>query len=292
MLLPRGLIALLTVIASLGVLASTAGSADAYVYWGNTTGFSQGSISRARNDGSHVREHLVPHPGAVGAIAVAGRQIYWIDADAERIGRARIDGSHVRRSFIPVAGQARDLAVSGDRIYWTIGTGIGSSAAIARARIDGSDVDLSFIPIPDANYGTPTGIDVAGDRIFWANAYPVYAIARAMLDGSGVEQEFITSPDLRNPSALAADGRHIFFSNRAHHTIAGADFDGGNLDLELITGVGDPSGLAVDSRHRVLWQTSGGIYRARGNGSRVRRLFDVRGVATLAVDDRGPSGHR
>ena len=226
--------------------AITAARADAYIYWANLGGFGEGQIGRAQLDGDHVDRKFIR--GAIGpsAITVDDRHVYWINADGGSIGRAKLNGTQGR----PKLHQRGRLCLRPRHrrrsIYWTRGQTISTDASIARASLNGSDVERNFIQFDDpARFSTPAELQVQGGYIYWANAYKTSSIGRARIDGSEVDQTFIRG-GLRNPFGLAVDDTHIYWTNRGTRSISRAKLNGGNVIIDLISGVGRVSTLAID----------------------------------------------
>jgi virginiamycin B lyase len=295
-----GGIAALAAVLLLGVLA-LAGRANAYVYW--TTGEGDpGHIGRADNNGTHSNPKFI-RDGGIGpdAVTTDSRHVYWIQSGD--IGRAKLDGTKVDQGFIRHAdghdGDVRDLVAAHGYIYWSIGEGYhDQQASIARARADGSQVELGFIPFEEPlKYSTPTELAIAGDYIYWSNAYKKSTIGRAKLDGTEVEQDFIAggatdpyTPRLHNPFGLAANDDFIYWTDRGTKSIARAATDGSDVELEFIPDVGRyVSSLALDDDYLYWPGSNHTLVRADLDGSNIKTLI-THGFpgGAIFVDRLGP----
>jgi low-density lipoprotein receptor class B len=287
----RSVVAAMVVVFSLAFAITATARADAYIYWANLSGFGEGQIGRAQLDGDHVDRKFIR--GAIGpsAITVDNRHVYWINADGGSIGRAKVNGTKVDQNFIRGVGFAYDLDIACGRIYWTRGQTTSTDASIARASLNGSDVERNFIQFDDpARFSTPAELQVQGGYIYWANAYKTSSIGRARIDGSEVDQTFIRG-GLRNPFGLAVDDTHIYWTNRGTRSISSAKLNGGNVVIDLISGVGRVSTLAIGGPFLYWPGGHGSVVRDRLKGTGIGiKVIIGRGAPaySLAVDDRGP----
>ena len=103
-------------------------------------------------------------------------------------------------------------------------------------------------------------------------------ISRANLDGSGVNSGFIQTGAF-GPDAIAVNARHLYWSNltvpqgfRDAGSIAVANIDGSGVSEHLGLTDGVPGGVAVHGAY-VYWTESGGIWRRKIRGGRVRGLI-------------------
>jgi hypothetical protein len=260
------------------VLLTTAGRANAYVYWTNT---GNDTIGRANLDGTGVLQGIIAGLNDEYALGVDSGHIYWTAMGASStIGRANLDATGVNPSFIPAnspAGVAADSAY----VYWSnLGTG-----TIGRANLDGSSPTQSFI----STNGSPVGVAVDASRIYWTR-YSAATIARAAINGTAPQPSFITGASA--PADVAVDAAHVYWSNYSNGTIGRADLDGNNVDQSFISGgLGQPGGIDVDGSH-IYWadgfkQTIG---RANLDGTGVNPSL-ITGASQpfgLAVDGLGP----
>jgi hypothetical protein len=117
--------------------------------------------------------------------------------------------------------------------------------------------------------------------IYWSNTND-NAIGRANQDGSAVNNDFLVTGSPTELDQIAVDSSHIYWTSPASGTIGRANLDGTGADPTWISGLSEPSGLAVTPQF-VYWTTPGGgkangaIGRASINGSGVNGSF-VTGV--------------
>ncbi len=163
-------------------------------------------------------------------------------------------------------------------VYWNDSNG--GQARISRASLDGTDVIGSFV----ANVGSPRGIAVGADHVYWANA-SASAIGRANIDGSNPNPTFITG--LTGVEGVTADAGHIYWTTGG--AIGRANLDGSGVNPTFITGASQPRRVAVNATH-VYWtnalSTADTIGRANIDGSGANQSF-ITGVdkpAGVALD--------
>jgi hypothetical protein len=85
------------------------------------------------------------------------------------------------------------------------------------------------------------------------------------------------------PGAWAASPPQLYWSNAGTGAIGEANLDGGASKPSLITGLGDPFGLALDGQH-IYWASSGGaIGEANLDGTNVNPAFITGGSVPDAV---------
>lgn len=126
-----------------------------YIYWANANELNgQGSIGRARLDGTEVNPSFIPNLTDPRGVAVNGNHVYWTSFGTGTIGRANLDGSAPNNSFITGASNPIGLAVNGTHVYWA---NYGAAASsIGRAGLDGTGTNQSFI----ASSGRPVYLAV------------------------------------------------------------------------------------------------------------------------------------
>jgi virginiamycin B lyase len=155
-------------------------------------------------------------------------------------------------------------------VYWANGGG-GLGGTIGRANLDGTGAG-SLI-----GASKPAGVAVDGTHVYWAdNAYST--IGRANLDGTGAR--FIIGAS--KPTGVAVDGTHVYWANGGFGsdnggfgsgtTIGRANLDGTGANQSFITGVENPTGVAVDGTH-VYWAGTRGIGRANLDGTGANQSF-------------------
>jgi hypothetical protein len=107
------------------------------------------------------------------------------------------------------------------------------------------------------------------------------SIERANLNGTGINEHFIEGAT--NPSGIAVDGNHIYWTNYGHYqsnqgsSIGRANLDGSRANEHFITGSQNACGLAIAAGH-IYWGNSGSdngttIGRANLDGSHANQKF-------------------
>ena len=124
-----------------------------YVYW---AGGGNGTIGRAKRDGTGVNESFITGANGPQAVAVDANYIYWVNYVDDTIGRARLDGSGAQQNFITLTSgsDSQGIAVDANYIYW----GNFSTNFIGRSKLNGTGVDQQFIDI-----GSSFAVGVAVD---------------------------------------------------------------------------------------------------------------------------------
>jgi hypothetical protein len=213
----------------------------AHIYWGNRN---ENTIGRANLDGSGVDQQFITGADDPNGVAVDAAHVYWVNTDTDTIGRADLDGSDPDQDFVSVTGSnSTDVAVDAEHIYWADAGG----GAIGRANLNGSLSDPDFIEADSAS-----GVAVNASHIYWASftTFPpatAGAIGRANLDGSVPDLDFIPDPNALNPTAVALDDTHVYWTNTGlPNTIGRANLDGSGVNRDFITGMSFLAGLEVD----------------------------------------------
>ena len=246
------------------VVAFTAPTAQAYVYWNNET---DGTIGRANLDGSNPDLDFITGALLSRGVAVNASHIFWPNANSDSIGRADLDGSDPSQLFITGAVDPRGVAVNASHIFWANEV----THKIGRANLDGSSPDQNFM----GDAWSARSVAVNASHIFWASG-STNKIGRANLDGSSPNQNFIVGAyDLRG---LAVNASHIFWANGNSNFIGRANLDGSSPNQEFIGGASYPRGVAVNASH-IFWtnSTSAAIGRANLDGSSPNQAFIATG---------------
>jgi virginiamycin B lyase len=96
------------------------------------------------------------------------------------------------------------------------------------------------------------GQAVGSPHVYWGNGCspchnfrPSSAISRANLDGTGVNLRFITG--VADPSGVAVDASHVYWSDLQTGSIGRANLDGTGVNQSFITGAINPDSVAVDA---------------------------------------------
>lgn len=131
----------------------------------------------------------------------------------------------------------------------------------------------------------------ASAYIYWSTAN-TNAIGRANQNGSGVNPNFLVTGSATELDQIAIDGSHIYWTSPEGGTIGRASLEGTQVEPNFISGLNEPTGLAVTSQF-IYWSsnptasTSGSIGRAELDGHGVNNAF-VTGLLSpeeLAVGD-------
>ena len=214
------------------------------------------------------------------AIDVAGGKLYWIEKTGERNGRIRganLDGTNVTlvKNLTSVPhGIALD-PVNG-KLYVTNAWG-----KVQRLNVDGSNFQPNLI----AGLENPKDIavDTLNSKVYWIEMNERSGdIRSANLDGSNVQLvKALTSPPL--DIALDVSDSKIYLIN-AYGKIQRLNLDGSNLRPNLITGLENPKGIAVDALNRkVYWTEKGSIRRASLLGENIEDVATNLGSPAILV---------
>ena len=243
------------------------------IYW-TYGGGSQ--IRRADLDGSNIEDFDLVTSAEMGsptdiALDVAGRKIYWIDAD-RKVKRAGLDGSNVENlvSEELVSPLSIALDIAGRKMYWMDGR-----TGIQRADLDGSNVENL---VSSAEIYLPRGIalDVAGGKMYWTD-WGTNKIQRADLDGSNVEN--LVSEGIVAPRGIALDvaGGKMYWTDGGTG-IHRADLDGSNVENLVSEGIEPPRGIGIAldvGEGRIYWTAwiPSAIRQSDLDGSNVENLL-------------------
>jgi virginiamycin B lyase len=241
----RRLIILLTLALSLVF----AGTAHAYVYWGDPHA---GTIGRANNDGSGATDSFINAGGEPVAVAVNATHIYWADEAGGTIGRANIDGSEVEPDFITGIKEPHGVALSPTGVFWASFSG----HEIGRANLDGTGKNPALV----AAAGSPCSITVDGGHIYWGNVGLDSYIDRASLTGASPELEWVHL-ETYVPCAIAVNSANVFFGDTGFlgghaHEIGRVGINGGTPDKSIIGEANGPCGMVV-SGTKIYWANQG-----------------------------------
>ena len=221
------------------------------MYW---TDWGTDKIQRANLDGSGVEDLVTTGLGNPIGLALysVGGKMYWTDTGTDKIQRANLDGSGVEDLVTTGLGNPIELALDsvGGKMYWTdMGTD-----KIQRANLDGSGVE----DLVTAGLGNPSGLalDLDAGKMYWTD-WETDKIQRANLDGSGVED--LVTPGLVSPIDLALDlgVDKMYWTYLRTGKIQRANLDGSGVE-DLVTGLGMPTGLALDLRGPRVIDDGGG----------------------------------
>ncbi len=118
---------------------------------------------------------------------------------------------------------------------------------------------------------------IAGADLYWTTGGTPEAIGRAELDGGGVDPTFIDfEEDEIEPSGVAIDSEHVYWTSFDGGAIGRASLDGSEIDPSFITlpAGTEVVGITVDSEH-IYWANSAieSIGRADIDGTNVENDF-------------------
>jgi hypothetical protein len=264
------------------VLAPTA---SAFIYWANGGETGASTIGRANNDGSGANPNFITGQKEPCGVAVDSQHIYWANQVGGSIGRANLDGSDVDPNFITGALLPCGVALDGTRIWWANGeTSVSTQTGqVARANLDGSGASVLYSG--STLVEGPRGIGVGSNLVYWSNdLVSPQSIGRGGVDGTPPPvKNFITMPSNLYPAwptvaggrlyftltlgltstdlegadpspgipstaygGIAVHGSKLYWANLTEGTLSRANLDFTSPDFAFMTGLGKPTGLAVD----------------------------------------------
>lgn len=231
------------------------------------------------------RAFLIGMAVALAGLALAGSaaaqsRLYWTNNASGSIGSANRNGGEVIQKLFFASPEPYGIAADSTHVYWTDE----GTDEIGRAELNGGNVEPSLIP---AAGEVPEGMAAGDGYVYWANLLG-QSIGRANLDGSDPEPHFIQLSAASFPEGVAVEGSHIYWTAAGHGgEIGRSNLAGGEIDEELITGLGGAiSALAADSTH-LYWSTNAGVGRAALDGTEVNSglVTGQTSVGGVAVDD-------
>ena len=304
----------------------SAGSTQAYIYWGQEQPYKSG-IGRAALDGTEVNSNYVPSAGGTYAftrgVAANGTDVFWGNNNPgsttgfapPTTGRLHLADGSVSQSFAPITGQSlTGLAVSATHIYYTSNNQ--DTSEVGRTPIQGGNQFQSITSV----FGEPNphtcGVAVDDKYMYWANE-TTNSIGRAELANFStkdqvVEGDWLPLPDppgtVSSPCGVAVDGSYVYWGINTVKTTAGPQeagtsigrakkSDGSGATNAWLGGGNRVTGLTIDGEF-LYWSNAGdtipghgSIGRGNVNGSGwqgdfVSGLNDPFGVA---VDSAGPA---
>jgi hypothetical protein len=174
--------------------------------------------------------------------------IYWSEPEAARgpsghgidnIWQANLDGTSLDRSFVTGLAIPWPVAVGGQFLYWSDS----EAGTIGRVEVNGTHLTRTLL------HATADALAVTSQYIYWTEGsftgHPA-TVWRADLNGSGAQKLFSIGAGTYI-GGLAVGRDHIFWTNRDQGTIGRANLNGSQVKLTFITGLTDPTGLALDT---------------------------------------------
>lgn len=173
----------------------------------------------------------------------------WSDRVDDVIRRAPSDGGIFEE--LVTAGLVNPVNVRldhvNDKLYWSdYGTD-----SIRRTGINGQSIRTI---VGDLNFPVDVSVDFCGAKIYWADS-GIDAIRRSDFDGANVESVVELMVDDIQALALDAGSGMLYWTDNASDRVLRAatevpqgETPGNRTDIEtLVSGVQEPSGLAIDS---------------------------------------------
>jgi Low-density lipoprotein receptor repeat class B len=212
--------------------------------------------------------------------AAAESRLYWSNNASGSIATANRAGGEVIQKLFFASPEPYGITADSTHVYWTDE----STDEIGRAELNGANVEPSLIP---AAGEVPEGMAVDDGHVYWANLVG-QAIGRSNLDGSNPEPNFLQLSAASFPEGVAIEGSHIYWTAAGHGgEIGRSNLAGGEIEEELITGLGGAiSALAADPTH-LYWSTNVGVGRAALDGEEVEKnlVTGQTSVGGVAVDN-------
>ena len=212
------------------------------LYWTEKTSNRTGKIHRANLDGTNAQlvKDLtsVPHDIALDA---AGGKIYLTNSWG-KIQRLNVDGSGFEPNLVTGLDTPQGIAldVLGGKVYWTE-----MSGRIRRANLDGSNIQEVVTGL-----ATPMDIAIFRDTIYWAEKTGENQgeIRQANLNGNPNAVTYTTFTQ-GFPVGIAIDAvENKLYWTTSRGEIGRANFDGSHFQPNIVTGLGAPGTLVIETR--------------------------------------------
>lgn len=256
------------------------------MYWSNMGYGPEGSVQRARLDGSPVvsgEEHIVApgrfETGKEIELDPVDNKLYWADRDGKHIMRSNVDGSaleSVLHSFTDEQGKVVALenpvgiALDSDRrqVYMTdrfMGKVMRFNMAMPanESNENRSDVEVLIAPRSTDDRPIDIDLDLENGLMYWTDR-GVHQVLRARLDGSAptvlVDKSKVAIED---PIGMSLDlaNRKMYWSDMTTHKIHRANLDGSAIE-EIIGGEKILNGIAygpLGVQYRALEPEQGSV---------------------------------
>ena len=178
------------------------------------------------------------------------------------IGRANLaNGSGANNAWLQTESGPRGVAVNANYIYWANS----NTQSIGRAPLNiASPTDLNinnyWVPSTSGPYASslPTDVAVDGTYIYWVDAGNAIICRALLTDPTHPTIPWITLDTGSFPRGIASDGTNVYWTEEWSTSYAGkigkvpVSHAVGPVSAGLITGLNDPTGIAVNS-HYIYW---------------------------------------
>ena len=212
------------------------------LYWTEQTSNKTGKIRCANLDGTHPQlvKNLTSVPHDI-ALDTTGGKIYLTNSWG-KVQRFNVDGSDFQPNLITGLDTPKRLVldVLSSKVYWTEKPG-----RIRRANLDGSNIQDVVTGL-----ATPMDITLFRNKIYWAEKTGENQgeIRYATLNGNPDPVTYTTFTE-GFPVGIAVNA----MENKLYWTtslgeIGRANIDGSNFQPNVVTGLGAPGSLAIESR--------------------------------------------
>ncbi|HUW61594.1 MAG TPA: hypothetical protein VMZ06_11350 [Candidatus Bathyarchaeia archaeon] len=247
------------------------------LYWAEAA---NGKIVRARAAGFQTVYTGSYEVIGVSLDALHGK-IWWSEVEGNQIRRANLDGTSVET--VLTAPQPMIILPDSARgkVYWISNTtpplGDNATYDVREANLDGTGQRILREP------GNLIGIGLAvsddGGTLFWWDFFGVYRLPlAATIPITGLQ-------DVPVDVELDLNGGKMYWSEFNAGIIHRANLDGTGAE-DLLTGLSDPAGIALDLVHdKVYWVQPDSLCRANLNGSGIETVRTFSGnVADVELD--------
>jgi len=246
------------------------------VYWAN-----EDSVLKIPLGGGNITT-LVANAGQSFQIAINSSNLYWTSFLGS-LGRVGLDGSNATTL---VSNESINppyfVALDGSNVYWTNQTdnttGTIQSQALA---VPGTTSTLV------SGQSLSSGIAVVSGTLYWADEGGAAAASGSVMTSTttGASQAVFASG--QNAYAIAVDSTNVYWTipNSPAAVVKAPQANSGGGPVTLASGLGEPTGIAVDSEY-VYWvdeNASNVMKVAIGGGSPVT-VANLLGPQFLAVD--------